>query len=65
MLGADNLGNWNAGFLAEYATFSPGMLMADAAVREACSRAGRVRLSARGRDLRSFAGVRGNARSGG
>lgn len=36
MLGADSLGNWNAGFLAEFATFSPGMLMADAAVREAC-----------------------------
>jgi biotin carboxylase/CelD/BcsL family acetyltransferase involved in cellulose biosynthesis len=37
MLGADSLGNWNAGFLAEFATFSPGMLMADAAVREACA----------------------------
>jgi CelD/BcsL family acetyltransferase involved in cellulose biosynthesis/biotin carboxylase len=37
MLGPDSLGNWNAGFLAEFATFSPGMLMADAAVREACA----------------------------
>lgn len=37
MLGADSLGNWNAGFLANFATFSPGMLMADAAVREACA----------------------------
>jgi CelD/BcsL family acetyltransferase involved in cellulose biosynthesis len=37
MRGADSLGNWNAGFLAEFATFSPGMLMADAAVREACA----------------------------
>ena len=37
MLGADSLGNWNAGFLADFATFSPGMLMADAAVREACA----------------------------
>ncbi len=37
MLGADSLGNWNAGFLSAFATFSPGMLMADAAVREACA----------------------------
>jgi len=36
MLGADSLGNWNAGFIDEVSTFSPGMLMADAAVREAC-----------------------------
>lgn len=37
MLGADSLGNWNAGFVADFATFSPGMLMANAAVREACA----------------------------
>jgi CelD/BcsL family acetyltransferase involved in cellulose biosynthesis/biotin carboxylase len=37
MLGADSLGNWNAGFIADFATYSPGMLMADAAVREACA----------------------------
>jgi CelD/BcsL family acetyltransferase involved in cellulose biosynthesis/biotin carboxylase len=37
MLGADSLGNWNAGFVADFATYSPGMLMADAAVREACA----------------------------
>jgi CelD/BcsL family acetyltransferase involved in cellulose biosynthesis/carbamoylphosphate synthase large subunit len=37
MLGADSLGNWNAGFIADFATFSPGMLMANAAVREACT----------------------------
>lgn len=37
MLGADSLGNWNAGFIADFATFSPGMLMANAAVREACA----------------------------
>jgi CelD/BcsL family acetyltransferase involved in cellulose biosynthesis len=37
MLGADSLGNWNAGFVADFATYSPGMLMANAAVREACA----------------------------
>ena len=37
MLGADSLGNWNAGFVGDFATYSPGMLMADAAVREACN----------------------------
>ncbi|MEO6217164.1 MAG: GNAT family N-acetyltransferase [Sphingomonas sp.] len=37
MLGPNSLGNWNAGFIADFATFSPGMLMADAAVREACA----------------------------
>jgi CelD/BcsL family acetyltransferase involved in cellulose biosynthesis len=37
MLGADSLGNWNAGFIADFATFSPGMLMANAAVSEACA----------------------------
>lgn len=37
MLGADSVGNWNAGFVADFATYSPGMLMADAAVREACA----------------------------
>lgn len=37
MLGANSLGNWNAGFIADFATFSPGMLMANAAVREACA----------------------------
>ncbi|MEO9132249.1 MAG: GNAT family N-acetyltransferase, partial [Sphingomonas sp.] len=37
MLGANSLGNWNAGFIADFATFSPGMLMANAAVSEACA----------------------------
>ncbi|MEP7006382.1 MAG: GNAT family N-acetyltransferase [Sphingomonas bacterium] len=37
MLGARSLGNWNAGFIADFATLSPGMLMANAAVREACA----------------------------
>lgn len=37
MLGVDSLGNWNAGFIADFATYSPGMLMANAAVREACA----------------------------
>ncbi|MEO7687741.1 MAG: GNAT family N-acetyltransferase [Sphingomonas sp.] len=37
MLGANSLGNWNAGFIGDFATFSPGMLMANAAVREACA----------------------------
>ncbi|PHY21105.1 GNAT family N-acetyltransferase [Caulobacter sp. BP25] len=37
MRGADNLGYWNAGFDAAFASFSPGALMIHAALREACA----------------------------
>jgi biotin carboxylase/CelD/BcsL family acetyltransferase involved in cellulose biosynthesis len=36
MRGADSLGYWNAGFRAEAANLSPGTLMLDAGLREAC-----------------------------
>ncbi len=37
MRGADSLGYWNAGFRADAADLSPGTLMLDAALREACA----------------------------
>ena len=37
MRGADSLGYWNAGFLSDFAAFSPGTLMIHAALREACA----------------------------
>ena len=37
MTGADSLGYWNAGFLAAFAAFSPGTLMIEAGLRQACA----------------------------
>lgn len=37
MRGADSLGYWNAGFLPEFAGFSPGTLMIHVALRAACA----------------------------